>query len=258
MIPHLEILPVPGLPMVGPGDDLAALIDDALREARLELHPGDVLAVAQKIVSKAEGRMVRLADVVPREEAVQLAAHTNKDPRVVELILRESTKVVKVGRNVIITEHRLGLVMANAGIDRSNVSAGACAPDTAEVLLLPEDPDASAAALRASLGQRCGVSPAVIVTDSIGRPWRLGTLGTAIGSAGIETLVDLRGRPDLYGRALEVSEIALADSLASAAVLVMGEGAEGVPVALVRGLPPSDSTQTARALLRPRDEDLFR
>lgn len=268
----LNFHPVPGLPLVRPGDDLPALIGAALRSAGHELRDGDLLAVAQKIVSKAEGRLVRLADVQASPEAFELAERTDKDPRLVELILGESNGVVRVGRNVVIVEHKLGLVLANAGIDRSNVTG----PELAEaddpeadnasstgdgddtVLLLPKDPDASAARLRDRLRQEFGANCAVMITDSIGRPWRLGTTGTAIGCAGIDALVDLRGRPDLFGRRLQVSEVAVADSLAAAAVLVMGEGDEGVPLVLVRGFPAGDSTQTASAVLRPRDEDLFR
>jgi len=235
------------------GDDLAALIVDALSGAHLALANGDVIAVAQKIVSKAEGRLIRLADIEPGRRAKELARQADKDPRLVELILAESREVLRYRPGVIIVEHRLGIVLANAGIDRSNVDGG---DDT--VLLLPLDPDSSAADLRGRLESQLGVSLAVMVTDSIGRAWRLGTTGTVIGCAGIDALTDLRGRPDLFGRELQVSEIATADSAAAGAALVMGEGAESAPVVLIRGLNAGESAQTARQALRPKADDLFR
>lgn len=249
----LRFVRIPGVPLVEPGMDLAAIVGAALRTAGEAPAAGDVVAVAQKIVSKAEGRIVRLATVEPRPEAVDIAARANKDPRVVELILRESRRVVRVTPGVIITEHNTGITLANAGIDRSNL------PGSDEAaLLLPEYPDASAARLRARLQQAFGVQLGVIVTDSIGRPWRLGTVGTAIGSAGVQALNDLRGTRDLFGRELQVSEVAVADSLAAAAVLVMGEAAEGTPLVLIRGAGAGDSAQTAKDALRPAGEDLFR
>lgn len=252
-MPALNFLPVPGIPLVKPGNDLGRLLTRALRQAGLQPASGDVVAVAQKIVSKAEGRLVALAGVEPSPEARALATDAHKDPRVMELLLRESRDIVRVSPGVVITEHRTGTILANAGIDRSNVAG-----NDEYALLLPEDPDASAARLRDWLQQEFGVPLGVIITDSIGRPWRLGTTGTAIGCAGVDALKDLRGRPDLFGRPLQVSEVAIADSLAAAAVLVMGEGAEGVPVVLIRGAGAGESTQTARAVLRPRQEDLFR
>ncbi len=252
----LNIESVPGLPEVQPGDDLALLIVEAMRQARLELRDGDVLVVAQKIVSKAEGRIADLATVEPRPEAVRLAAKCDKDPRLVELVLRESTTVLRTVPGVIIVEHRLGLVLANAGIDQSNLRAG---DDHGHALLLPEDPDASAAALRTALAARFGVERlGVIIGDSVGRAWRLGTVGLAIGVAGMTALWDLRGDRDLFGRELLVSETGIADQVASAAQIVQGEGAEGTPVVRVRGLGRLGRAQTARDLLRPRDQDLFR
>jgi coenzyme F420-0:L-glutamate ligase/coenzyme F420-1:gamma-L-glutamate ligase len=251
--PALSFLPLPGLPVVQPGDDLAALIIDALRAANLQPQAGDILAVTQKIVSKAEGRMRRLAEVRPSPRARELAQQCAKDPRLVELILEESNEVLRCRTNVLIVEHRLGFVIANAGIDRSNVAGG----DDA-VLLLPLDPDASAARLRQRIEAAFGVRPGVIITDSVGRAWRMGTVGIAIGVAGVVAFEDLRGRTDLFGRALQASEIAPADSLAAAAVLAMGEAAESTPVVLVRGFPPADSTQPASAVLRPQRDDLFR
>ena len=252
----LSLKSVPGLPEVQPGDDLAGLIAEAMRRARLQLRAGDVLVVAQKIVSKAEGRIVELATVEPGAEAVRLAAECDKDPRLVELVLRESTEVLRTVPGVIIVEHRLGLVLANAGIDQSNLRPG---DDHGQALLLPEDPDASAAALRDALTARYELGNlGVIVNDSVGRAWRLGTVGLAIGVAGMTALRDLRGEPDLFGRELLVSETGAADQVASAAQVVQGEGDEGTPVVRVRGLKELGPAQTARALLRPRNMDLFR
>ncbi len=252
----LSIQSVPGLPEVRPGDDLAFLITEAMHRARLKLRAGDVLVVAQKIVSKAEGRIVELATVEPRAEAVRLAAECDKDPRLIELVLRESTAVLRTVPGVIIVEHRLGLVLANAGIDQSNLRPG---DDHGCALLLPEDPDASAAALREALAARFGVEDiGVMINDSVGRAWRLGTVGLAIGVAGMTALWDLRGDRDRFGRELQVSETGIADQIASAAQIVQGEGDEGAPVVRVRGLKKLGPAQDARALLRPRNQDLFR
>ncbi|MYB19011.1 MAG: coenzyme F420-0:L-glutamate ligase [Holophagales bacterium] len=252
----LNVKPVPGLPRVRPGADLGTLIAAAMRQARMRLRNGDVLVVAQKVVSKAEGRMVELSTVEPRAEAVRLASVVDKDPRLIELILRESTEVLRTAPGVIVVEHRLGPVMANAGIDQSNIRAG---DDHEYALLLPENPDASAAGLRGALAARAEVQNlGVIVNDSVGRAWRLGTVGIALGVAGMTALWDLRGERDLFGRELLVSETGVADQVASAAQLVQGEGAEGTPVVRVRGLSQLGPPQTARALLRPRDQDLFR
>lgn len=248
----LALFRLRGIPLIQAGDDLAGIIADALDRAGLALQPGDVLAVAQKIMSKAEARSVDLATIDPGDQARALAAATDKDPRMVELILRESTRVVRQRPGLIIVEHRLGLILANAGIDRSNVEG-----DEDQVLLLPENPDASARALRDALEKKTGVAPGVLCVDSLGRPWRLGTTGVAIGAAGVTVVTDLRGSGDLFDRPMQVAEIAPADSLASAAVLLMGEGAEGTPVVLIRGLSPVAGEQPATAVLRPSDEDLF-
>lgn len=249
----LSFTPLPGIPEVRAGDDLAALIAAALERVQLALAAGDVLAVTQKIVSKAEGRLRRLAEVTPSPRAVELAAATRKDPRLVELILAESNAVVRTRPDVLITEHRLGMVLANAGIDRSNVAG-----DEDVVLLLPLDPDASARRLRVALEAASGVPLGVLVTDSVGRAWRRGTVGLAIGTAGVPPFEDLRGRPDRAGRALQVSEIAPADSLAAAAVLVMGEAAEATPAVLIRGAAGGGTDAPAATVLRPRAGDLFR
>ncbi len=214
-----------------------------------------MLAVAQKVVSKAEGRSVRLDAVTPSPRAVALANEVRKDPRLVEVILGESVRVVRSRPNLLIMEHKRGWVMANAGIDHSNVAA----PGTPEqLLLLPADPDASAERLRDGLAARCGVSPGVVITDSFGRAWRRGTLGVAIGAAGIASIIDLRGTPDLFGRTLEVTVVGHADEIAAAAGLVQGQGREGRPVVLVRGLARTAPANPAAALIRPPAEDLFR
>ena len=252
---RLELIAVPDVPLVRPGDDLALLLADRLTAAGLAPCDGDVLVLAQKIVSKAEGRIVDLATVTPSPRAVALAAEVGKDPRLVETILSESTRVVRHRPNLLIMEHRLGFVMANAGVDHSNLAAPG-APD--QVLLLPRDPDASAAHLRAALGARFGVTLAVVITDSFGRPWRRGSAGVAIGAAGLPALVDLRGTPDLFGRTLEVTLVGLADEIAAAASLLQGQGAEGQPAILLRGLAWSAPDAPASVLVRPPGEDLFR
>lgn len=258
MAAGLALHALEGIPLVRAGDDLAALLLTALARTGLALEDGDVLVLAQKIVSKAEGRVVRLAAVTPTDEAARLAEETGKDPRLVELILREATRVVRVrpGRpGVIVVEHRRGWVHANAGIDQSNVVAG---EPGAHALLLPEDPDRSAAALRAALRERTGRNVGVLINDSAGRAWRIGTCGIALGSAGITTLEDLRGEPDLFGRRLEVSVVGRGDELAAAASLVMGQGDQATPAVLVRGLAEEDVPATAADLIRPSAEDLFR
>ena len=251
----MTIFPLPGLPRVRPGDDLGALLIAAIGHAGLTPKNQDILVIAQKIISKAEGRIFDLATVTPSARARELAAITGKDARQMELVLQESHEVLRAKKNVIVTAQRLGLVMANAGIDRSNVEQG----ETGEcVLLLQLNPDATAARLKAQLDQHFGVSTGVIITDSFGRAWRLGTTGIAIGAAGVPSLIDQRGQPDLNGRPLEVTETAFADSVAAAAVLMMGEAAEGTPAALVSGLAWTAPEKLARALIRPKAEDMFR
>lgn len=250
----LGIFPLTGLPEIRPGDDLPGLLAAHLAE----LRAGDILVVAQKIVSKAEGRFVTLSDVVPSPEAVSLAGEVRKDARLVELVLRESSQVVRAAPHVLITRHRLGHVMANAGIDASNLGNAGKAGGEGRVLLLPDDPDASAARIGDALEARFGVRPGVVISDSFGRPWRMGTVNVAIGIAGMPALIDRRGEPDRDGRVMQMTLIALADAVAAAAGLAMGEGAEGVPAAVVRGLGWAGAAQTAGALLRPVGEDLFR
>lgn len=255
MTARLELIGLAGFPLVEPGDDLAALILESLAHNGLTLQPYDVLVVAQKVVSKAEGRYVSLADVVPSEEAIALAAQADKDPRQVELILRESTDVVRVRPGVIIVEHRLGYVHANAGIDKSNIVSDT---DNPRVLLLPEDPDASALRLRKACVAACGVAPQIIINDSLGRAWRNGTLGLAIGTAGLKPLNNQVGEHDLFGNTLEVTEPAVADELAAGASLVMGQAAEGCPVVLARGLQLQSAEGGFASLLREPALDMFR
>lgn len=252
----LNLTGIDRLPEIEAGADLSACIADALRAGSHELRERDVLVVAQKIVSKAEGRTVELDQVVPSSEALRLAAVTQKDARLVEIILGEAEEVVRAAPNVLIVRHKLGFVMANAGVDRSNVPRSRGGGE--RVLLLPRDPDGAARQLRERLMRRVGVSLGVIVSDSFGRPWRRGVVNVALGSAGIPALLDRRGEQDREGRALEVTEVAWADAIAAAAGLVMGEAAEGAPVALVRGLEWSASERSGFALLRPKSEDLFR
>jgi coenzyme F420-0:L-glutamate ligase/coenzyme F420-1:gamma-L-glutamate ligase len=251
----VELLAVPGLPMIKAGDDLAALIAEGLMRGGLTPRAQDIVVIAQKIVSKAEGRTVELAKVQPTARAIALAQEVQKDPRLVELILSESVRVVRSRPNVLIVEHRLGFVMANAGIDQSNVAP---TDGVERALLLPVDPDGTAEQLRAKLAARFGVALAVVVIDSFGRAWRRGTAGVAIGAAGLPALLDLRGNPDLFGRTLQVSISGFADEIASAASLVMGQGDEAQPVVLVRGLGWTAAANPAHELVRPASEDLFR
>ncbi len=248
---RLELIALSDLPLVAAGDDLAELIANALQKSDLQLDDHDVLVVAQKIVSKAENRLVDLATVVPSEQAQRRAGETGKDPRLLELILRESVRVVRQTDSLIITETTFGAVMANSGVDQSNVEAG-------HALLLPEDPDHSAATLRQHLMHRFSKTVGVIIADSMGRAWRQGIVGHAIGVAGVQALVDLRTSLDLFGRALRSTQIGLADEIAAAATMVMGQGAEGRPVVLVRGFGGFDHPTNARELVRDKDRDLFR
>ena len=248
---RLELIALSDLPLVAAGDDLAELIANALQKSDLQLDDHDVLVVAQKIVSKAEDRLVDLATVVPSEQAQRRAGETGKDPRLLELILRESVRVVRQTDSLIITETTFGAVMANSGVDQSNIEAG-------HALLLPEDPDHSAATLRQHLMHRFSKTVGVIIADSMGRAWRQGIVGHAIGVAGVQALVDLRTSLDLFGRALRSTQIGLADEIAAAATMVMGQGAEGRPVVLVRGFGGFDHPTNAKELVRDKDRDLFR
>lgn len=252
----VSLLPLPDFPLVAPGDVLDEQIAAAAGSVGFE--DGDVVVLAQKVVSKAEGRYVDLRTVTPSAEAERLAQIVRKDPRLVEVILSESIEVMRAVPGVVIVRHRLGFVLANAGIDQSNLPRERDAAAAEKVLLLPVDPDASAAGLRERLQRRTGRRLAVLIIDSLGRAWRNGTCGATIGAAGIETLRDLRGRPDLFGRRLETSELGFADEIAAAASLVMGQAGEGRPVVIVRGLDWAESGQCAANLVRPLERDLFR
>lgn len=244
-----------GVPLVQPGDDLAAIILASLSASNETLRDGDVLVIAQKIVSKAQNRLVQLRDVSPSPQAERLACEVNKDARLVELILRESTEVVRYRRDVLIVAHRLGLVMANAGIDQSNVDQGL---EDGVALLLPEDPDRTCDELRTALRVATGAKVGIIINDSHGRAFRNGTVGVAIGASGVTALTDLRGVPDLYHRRLQSTEVGLADEIASAASLLMGQADEGRPIVLARGIMTAQGQGCAAELVRPKKIDLFR
>ena len=249
---QLVLTTLPDFPLVHVGDDLVELMVRGLKGAAITLRNGDILVLASKIVSKSEGRMVSLESVEPGEQAQALAAITRKDARELELMLRESTDVVRTRPGLIITRHKLGFVSANAGLDHSNVAGG-----EDYVLLLPEDPDASAQKLRAGLGAATGADAGVIIADSHGRPHRMGTVGVAIGVAGLPALEDWRGRVDLFGYVLQHTEIGLADMVASAATLLLGQAREGTPVVHVRGVIHSAGEGAAQDLIRPREMDLY-
>jgi coenzyme F420-0:L-glutamate ligase/coenzyme F420-1:gamma-L-glutamate ligase len=251
----LQLIPLLGFPLVEPGEDLAEIIFQSLKDNELTLQDEDVLVVAQKVVSKAEDCYVRLADVVPSDEAIALALKADKDPRQMELVLRESREVVRVRPGVVIVEHRNGYVHANAGIDKSNISMEEGDP---RVLLLPDDPDLSAWQLRESLSQSAQVTVKVIINDSAGRAWRNGTVGIAIGTAGFEPLYNQVGEQDLYGNILEVTESAVADELAAAASLVMGQAAQACPVVIARGVKLKSAEVGSSSLLREKSRDMFR
>ncbi|GAX44322.1 coenzyme F420:L-glutamate ligase [Tolypothrix sp. NIES-4075] len=248
---QLELIAIKGIPQINRGDNISELIWQSLLKNNIILTDGDVLVVAQKIISKAEGRMVRLNNIVPSEEAQQLADETGKDARLVQLILNESTNIIRKKNDTIIVEHRLGLVMAQAGIDQSNVPPG-------YALLLPEDPDQSAKKLRDRLIERSGKHIAVIISDSISRAWRKGTVGHTIGVAGLVPLVDMRGQLDMLGRPFHATEVAVADAVTAAATLLMGEASEAKPVVLVRGYVLLSEHVGVKPLLREKREDLFR
>jgi coenzyme F420-0:L-glutamate ligase / coenzyme F420-1:gamma-L-glutamate ligase len=243
--------------MIQPGDDLVAILDSSLSRASLRLQDGDVLVLAQKIVSKAEGCLVHLASIEPSPQALELAQQSAKDPRLVEVILRESRAILRVRPGTIIVEHRLGFICASAGVDHSNV-AGAQGDPENWVLLLPRDPDASARSICDRLRAASGAQIGVLIIDSHGRAWRLGTVGITIGIAGLPGLVDLRGKPDLFNFRLQITQVGAADELAAAASLVMGQAAEGTPAVHVRGFPYPLREASLSELLRPKEEDLFR
>ncbi len=253
MSASVEFTGLAGIPLVETGDDLVGLIVDALRRNALTLQDGDVLVVTSKIVSKSEGRWVNLAEVTPDATARQVAEQCQKDPREVAVILSEASAISRLRPGLLIVRHRLGFVCANGGIDHSNTRPGG-----EWRLLLPEDPDRSAHALRAKIGTQLGVTVGVVISDSHGRAFRMGTLGVAVGSAGLPALWDWRGQPDLFGSLLQVTEVGFADEIAAAAGLVLGQSNEAIPVVRVRGLNfPASETSTAHDLVRPPALDLY-
>jgi len=248
--PSIEIIPLMGLPEIAPGDDLTELIVKAAKKRNLSVQAGNLFVVAQKIVSKSEGKIVQLSSVEPSKRAVRWASKYNKDARVIELVLRESKRIVRMEKGVIIAETRCGFICANAGVDTSNTESGTA-------VLLPEDPDLSARRLQVGLARKFGVPIAVLISDTFGRPWREGLVNVALGVAGINALTDYRGMRDANGKALQTTIIASADELASAAELVMGKS-KGIPVAIIRGLARARGQRNGRDLIRPARLDLFR
>jgi len=263
----LTLTPLANIPLIRHGDDLADILVRGLSETQIELADDDILVLAQKIVSKAEGRTVNLAAIAPSERAIELAKQADKDPRVVELILRESNEILRVRTGTIVVEHRLGFVCANAGIDHSNVGP---IPDSHpqmnpsgngredHVLLLPLDPDSSSRLMREKIEALTGKKIGVMIIDSHGRAWRIGTVGMCIGLSGLPAVIDERGWPDLFGYTLRITVVGVADELAAAASLVMGQAAEGTPIVHVRGFPYPLRGGSLKELIRPRDEDMFR
>ena len=251
-VPNINMIALAPYPLVDRGDDLVAITLAALAVQKLELRDGDILVYAQKIVSKSEGRKAALASIEPSDKAIELSRKVLKDPRLVELILSESQEVVRAVPNVLIVRHKLGYVLANAGIDASNVDQRI---DKECVLLLPADPDRSARNIQQGLASATGCRLAVIINDSFGRAWRMGTTGTAIGSAGLAPLIDMRGTSALFGRQLHSTEVGFADEVSAAASMVQGQAGEGTPVVLIRGLAWPDSSVGASALVRPRNMD---
>jgi coenzyme F420-0:L-glutamate ligase / coenzyme F420-1:gamma-L-glutamate ligase len=252
---EIRLIALPDIPLIREGDDLVSIVLKSTAARGERLRSGDILVISQKIISKAEGRVRQLGSVIPSLRAVELAQKTRMDPRLVEVILEETSAVLRHRNDIIIVEHKLGFVMANAGIDQSNVEGAA---DGQLVLLLPRDPDASCKQIRKEIHARTGTDVGVIVNDSQGRAWRNGTVGVALGVSGLPAVADLRGTLDLFGRELRRTIVGLADEIAAAASLLMGQAAEGQPIVLVRGIPHAPREGTSRELVRAREEDLFR
>jgi len=260
----LTLTPLTGIPLIRQDDDLADIILNSLQENNIELENDDIIVLAQKIVSKAEGRMVNLATVTPSQSASQLADETEKDPCLIELILKESNEVLRTRLGTIIVEHKLGFICANAGIDHSNVDSpllsgeGSGVRSEEWVLLLPQDPDLSSRKMRGEIQSKTEKQIGILIIDSHGRAWRNGTVGISIGMSGIPGLEDLRGKPDLFGKELRITQVGVADELAAAASLMMGQAAEGTPVVHVRGFPYSLREGSLKELIRPKEQDMFR
>lgn len=260
----LTLTPIQHIPLIRRDDNLADIILNTLQKNNIELEDNDIFVVAQKIVSKAEGRMVNLTTVTPSERAFELSEQTQKDPRLIELMLQESNGILRTRVGIIIVEHKLGFVCANAGIDHSNVDSpllsgeGPGVRSEDWVLLLPQDPDLSSRKMRGEILSKTGKRVGILIIDSHGRAWRNGTVGVAIGMAGLPGLEDLRGKPDLFGYTLQVTTVGVADELAAAASLVMGQAAEGTPIVHVRGFPYPLRDGSLKELIRPKEQDLFR
>jgi len=262
----LTLTPLQNIPFIRRDDNLADILVKSLQKTNIELQDNDILVIAQKIVSKAEGRTVNLTSVTPSLRAIELAEQTQKDPRIIELILQESNEVLRTRIGTIIVEHKLGFVCANAGIDHSNVNSpllegkelGVKENPEDWVLLLPLDPDLSSRKMRDEILSKTGKRIGILIIDSHGRAWRNGTVGAAIGVAGLPALEDLRGKQDLFGFTLRITQVGVADELAAAASLMMGQAAEGTPVVHVRGFPYQLREGSLKELIRPKEQDLFR
>ena len=252
---NLELLAIENIPLIEPGDDLVSILIQTIKEEKIKLRRGDILVIAQKVVSKSENRYVYLNDVTPSSEAIRIAKNSDKDPKLVQLILNESIKVIRQGRGVIVVENKLGFIHANAGIDKSNIESDT---DNPKVLLLPKDPDNSALKIKEEIFRQTELKVGIIINDSSGRAWRKGIVGIAIGSSGVEVLLNLRGQKDLYGNTLEITEVGRVDEIASAASLLMGQANEGLPVIIVRGIPETSKVNNVKSILRDKSEDLFR
>ena len=252
---NLQLIAIEGIPLIEPGDNLAKIIIQAVKEQKIKLKSGDILVIAQKIVSKSENRYAYLKEVIPSSEAFRIAKKTEKDPKLVQLILNESARVIRYKKGLMIVENKLGFVHANAGIDKSNIEIN---NDNPKVLLLPKNPDGSALSIKKGIFRKIELNLGIIINDSSGRAWRKGIVGIAIGSSGVEALSDLRGKTDLYGNTLEITEVGKADEIASAASLLMGQADEGFPVILVKGITASNEVSDVKSLLRDQSEDLFR
>ena len=252
---NLELLAIENIPLIEPGDDLVSILIQTIKEEKIKLRRGDILVIAQKVVSKSENRYAFLNDVTPSSEAIRIAKNSDKDPKLVQLILNESIKVIRQGRGVIVVENKLGFIHANAGIDKSNIESDT---DNPKVLLLPKDPDNSALKIKEEIFRQTELKVGIIINDSSGRAWRKGIVGIAIGSSGVEVLLNLRGQKDLYGNALEITEVGRVDEIASAASLLMGQANEGLPVIIVRGIPETSKVNNVKSILRDKSEDLFR
>ena len=252
---NLQLIAIEGIPLIEPGDNLAKIIIKAVKEQKIKLKSRDILVIAQKIVSKSENRYAYLKEVIPSSEAFRIAKKTEKDPKLVQLILNESARVIRYKKGLMVVENKLGFVHANAGIDKSNIEIN---NDNPKVLLLPKNPDGSALSIKKGIFRKIDLNLGIIINDSSGRAWRKGIVGIAIGSSGVEALSDLRGKKDLYGNTLEITEVGKADEIASAASLLMGQADEGFPVILVKGITASNEVSDVKSLLRDQSEDLFR